>query len=160
MFTPPPEPTPFSWRIILVGLDRSEHGDLALTRGLQLAAKLGSTLHVVHAVPFAPPVTPGAIPAVAMPPSADEVAAHLRRRLEMEAARWSTTDGRLPTLHVRKGQPAKIINEVADEVGADLIVLGTHGRSGLERMLLGSVSETVSRHSSCTVLLVRPKNRG
>jgi nucleotide-binding universal stress UspA family protein len=61
---------------------------------------------------------------------------------------------------VRKGQPAKIINEVADEVGADLIVLGTHGRSGLERMLLGSVSETVSRHSSCTVLLVRPKNRG
>jgi nucleotide-binding universal stress UspA family protein len=157
MTNSPDELPPLEWRTIVVGRERSEHGDLALARGFQLAAKFGATLHVVHAVPLAPPVTPGTIPHVPLTPAPDEVAAHLRGRLQREATRYNAATVRSPTLHVRRGQPAQIINEVANQVEADLIVLGTHGRSGLERMLLGSVSETVVRHASSTVLLVRPK---
>ena len=56
----------------------------------------------------------------------------------------------------REGHAAQIINETADEIGADLVVIGTHGRSGLAHMLLGSVTEQVLRSTGRSVLTVRP----
>jgi nucleotide-binding universal stress UspA family protein len=56
----------------------------------------------------------------------------------------------------REGRAAQIISETADEIGADLVVIGTHGRSGLAHMLLGSVAEQVLRSTSRSVLTVRP----
>jgi nucleotide-binding universal stress UspA family protein len=53
------------------------------------------------------------------------------------------------------GDPATVILEVAQEIGADLIVMGTHGRTGLRRLLMGSVAEPVVRTASCPVLTVR-----
>ena len=55
---------------------------------------------------------------------------------------------------VQYGDPATVILDVAKEHTIDLIVLGTHGRSGLSRLLLGSVAETVLRNATCNVLLV------
>jgi nucleotide-binding universal stress UspA family protein len=64
-----------------------------------------------------------------------------------------------PTVHierrVRAGNPVTQIVQQAQEVGADLIVMGTHGRSGLTRILLGSVTEKVMRRAPCPVLAVR-----
>jgi nucleotide-binding universal stress UspA family protein len=56
----------------------------------------------------------------------------------------------------REGRAARTIAETADEIGADLVVIGTHGRSGLAHMLLGSVAEQVLRSTTCSVLTVRP----
>jgi nucleotide-binding universal stress UspA family protein len=56
---------------------------------------------------------------------------------------------------VRQGDPAEAILEYAEEIAADLIVAGTHGRSGVKRHLLGSVSERLVRHAECPVLTVR-----
>jgi nucleotide-binding universal stress UspA family protein len=56
----------------------------------------------------------------------------------------------------REGRAAQTIAETADEIGADLVVIGTHGRSGLAHMLLGSVAEQVLRSTTCSVLTVRP----
>ena len=55
----------------------------------------------------------------------------------------------------RDGPAAQTIAEIADEIGADLIVMGTHGRSGIRRLLLGSVAEQVLRQSRCPVLFVK-----
>lgn len=57
----------------------------------------------------------------------------------------------------RHGSPEQVISEVAKEFGADLIVMGTHGRTGLRRMLMGSVAEHVVRDAPCPVLTVRPR---
>jgi nucleotide-binding universal stress UspA family protein len=57
---------------------------------------------------------------------------------------------------VGEGEPVDVILGVAEDVGADLIVMGTHGRSGLGRVLLGSVAEQVSRRARCPVATVRP----
>ena len=63
-------------------------------------------------------------------------------------------------VEVAVGHPADTIVRVAQERGADLIVMGTHGRTGLQHVLLGSVAEKVVRLAPCPVLTVRDKNPG
>jgi nucleotide-binding universal stress UspA family protein len=60
-------------------------------------------------------------------------------------------------LHTRIGKPAEEILSLAQEVGADLIYVGSHGKRGLERLLLGSVSERIVREARCAVIVARPK---
>ena len=57
--------------------------------------------------------------------------------------------------HVVEGQPATTILEVARELACDIIVIGSHGRTGLNRLLMGSVAENVVRHATCPVLTVK-----
>ena len=57
---------------------------------------------------------------------------------------------------LRTGTPAEEIEEAATEEGADLVVVGTHGRTGLERLIIGSVAESVVRTAPCPVLTVKP----
>lgn len=59
--------------------------------------------------------------------------------------------------HISVGSPAREIAQIASDLEADLIVVGTHGRTGLRRLLLGSVAEGVLRLASCPVLVERPK---
>lgn len=59
---------------------------------------------------------------------------------------------------IKQGDPYRMINETADEVGADLIVMGTHGRHGIARMLIGSVAEKVVRTSKVPVMTIRPES--
>jgi nucleotide-binding universal stress UspA family protein len=60
-------------------------------------------------------------------------------------------------MHVRIGRPATQILDVAKEVGADLVFIGSHGQTGIERFLLGSISERVAREAHCPVMVVRAK---
>jgi nucleotide-binding universal stress UspA family protein len=57
---------------------------------------------------------------------------------------------------IQEGDPKSIILDAAAQLPADLIVLGSHGRKGLERFLIGSVSDAVARHANCSVEIVRP----
>jgi nucleotide-binding universal stress UspA family protein len=58
--------------------------------------------------------------------------------------------------HVAQGRPANEIVDVADRISADLIVVGTHGRTGLARLFMGSVAEHTVRHAKCPVVCVKP----
>jgi len=59
--------------------------------------------------------------------------------------------------HARIGKPASEILDLAREIGADLILIGTHGHTGLQRLVMGSVAESVVREAGCPVLVARPK---
>jgi nucleotide-binding universal stress UspA family protein len=62
---------------------------------------------------------------------------------------------RLGQVLIKAGDPRDMINRTAQELGVDLIIMGTHGRRGITRALLGSVAETVVRSAPCAVLTVR-----
>jgi nucleotide-binding universal stress UspA family protein len=78
------------------------------------------------------------------------------RALERQLARIEATDSTLAvTRTLLVGDEASEINRFAKENDADLIVMGTHGRTGLVRLLMGSVAEMVLRHASCPVLTIK-----
>lgn len=90
-----------------------------------------------------------------------QITDHLRERLIAETERMLGPDPtrRVPTtVHIRVGKIAEQIAGLAGEIGADLVVVGTHGRRGVRHLLLGSVAERTVRLAPCAVLVVRPKD--
>lgn len=112
-------------------------------------------VHVVHPVGRAPALselaTATEVEQVTMLDEASEELGKLAR----EAA--GATGVHVHT-HVRVGEPEREIAQLASDVGADLVVVGTHGRSGIERVLLGSVAESVVRRAPCPVLTIKEKS--
>jgi len=87
-----------------------------------------------------------------VPPAPDMDFAAVRTKL----SELVPPDGPVPVeVHVRDGLPAEEIVELAEDQGVDLIVVGTHGRRGLERLLMGSVAEQIVRKAPCPVLTVK-----
>ena len=88
----------------------------------------------------------------------EEVERRYRADLEKLAKQFELP-GSAPERHVRIGRAYGEICEVASEIGAELIVIATHGRTGLRRFMLGSTAERVVQHAPCPVLVVREKER-
>jgi nucleotide-binding universal stress UspA family protein len=142
-------------RTILVPTDFSEHADRALDYAVELATRFGATLHLIHAIPVPAMgvheigVAYNAMAIASLTKAAQEALdarkARYRERLEIASARCEIGDAR------------DVIDRAAETLGVDLIVMGTHGRRGIRRFLLGSVAETVVRSAPCPVLTVRPK---
>jgi nucleotide-binding universal stress UspA family protein len=148
-----------NYRTIVAGIDYSETGLLALQRALNLAS---GTLHVVHVVePFAAMAVPAGPVLVPAEQTTEQAATTLRQYVEGHLAKaWEGQDR--PTVgvvvsHVALGVPAEQIVQIASDLDADLIVVGTHGRRGVKRFMLGSIAERVVRLATCPVLVVRPK---
>jgi nucleotide-binding universal stress UspA family protein len=140
---------------ILVATDFSEHADHALDYGVALAAQLGATLHLVHAVML--PIAGGPELALAFGPSTLEAmtnSAQAAMKVRMDKYLGRVT---LAPPRVEMGDPRDVIDRTAEEIDADLIVMGTHGRRGIRRVLLGSVAEAVVRSAPCPVLTIRPR---
>ena len=136
---------------ILVATDGSTLAHLALEHAKQLAAQLGASLHLLHVVPTArhylhEPQWAYDLDQAELRKEGEHILAGAARDLPQaevilrDAAGW------------RIGE---VITQVAHEKGADLIVMGTHGRSGLSHFLLGSVAEWVAHHAQPAILLVR-----
>jgi nucleotide-binding universal stress UspA family protein len=139
---------------ILAGVDYSELGELALRTAVERArVEPGAELHVVT-------VGEGWAPATATEIAAD-VTADFVRKAEKTLREYvdGVARGVPSRVHVRTGKPSTEIAAVATEIAADLVVVGTHGRTGLRRMALGSVAEAVVRRAPCPVLVVRPTAR-
>jgi nucleotide-binding universal stress UspA family protein len=136
---------------MVVGTDFSETADLALDYAIALARSFNAEIVVVHAYEM---------PAYSFPDGA-VMAGDLLQRLEAasEEALVATLRARqqsgvkLRTV-LRMGAPWKEIASVAEAENADMIVVGTHGRRGVARVLLGSVAERVVRTAPCPVLTV------
>lgn len=146
--------------VILVGIDFSDTSDAALEQGVAIAAREGNgaQLHVVHAVPGAGPLLTMALRDGNREVTLEDAGRELGRYVQRLMHAVPGSD-RVPgaLVHVRLGSPAEEITRLAVELDADLIVVGTHGRRGIQRMILGSVAERVTRLADCPVLVARPK---
>lgn len=142
---------------ILVPTDFSDGASLAVRAAKGLAKQFNARLTLVHVhdpEALRPPATIGYSPSKQQSLE-DEVRAHLEQSLE-DLARAELAD--LPdhqTQIVEDASAARAICDTAEALSADLIVLSTHGRTGLQHLLIGSVAEKVVRHAPCPVLTVR-----
>lgn len=133
---------------ILVGYDGSDQSKSALRRSAEIANALGSKIVVTSVAPMLITSPRGAGPY----DPADPPQAHEDELVEAQAL--LEEQGITPTLERGHGDPADVIVELAERVNADLIVLGSHERSLLERTLGMSVSGEVARKAHCDVLIV------
>ncbi|HET9622024.1 MAG TPA: universal stress protein [Kofleriaceae bacterium] len=138
--------------LILVPTDFSDRATAALDYAVDLAAALGARLCLAHVVSVAD--TPSeyglSMTAAMIEKACERQHARLDELSAARAGRATFAPGVITT-----GDPRAEIEHVARQVGADLIVMGTRGRRGLPRLVLGSVAETVLRVAPCPVLLVR-----
>jgi nucleotide-binding universal stress UspA family protein len=146
---------------IVLAVDGSPPSERAVSVCADLAASLGAEVAVIHVnidpVMIMPPVAP--TEAMIAPPVLTDQA--LR---EADAAGQAILARALDALRTRsvkatarqaRGPVGQRVVEAANELSADLIVLGSHGHGRLEELLLGSVSDAVARHARCSVLIVR-----
>lgn len=141
---------------ILLASDGSEEAELAFKTAIDLTDNTNSELHVV---------TVGGVEyrhGYDIPESGDllqETFAAIEREaqeiLDEQVKKVEEARGTVTEAHLRMGRPAKEIVHLGEEIGVGLIIIGSRGRGGIRRALLGSVSDSVIRHAHCPVLVVR-----
>jgi nucleotide-binding universal stress UspA family protein len=141
-------------RRILVATDFSETSTAALRFGVDLARRFRAQLYLFHAIDHPGEATEAEYPLglfETMPNAAHE---RLRQLLASDDLRHVE-----PLCAMRQGVPADEIVRYADDCHIDLIVMGTHGREGVVRALMGSVAEKVVRRATCPVLTIHHAER-
>jgi nucleotide-binding universal stress UspA family protein len=141
---------------IVVGTDGSETAHEAVRQAVALAGRVGAQLEIVSAYE---PVPEGRLRAEARQAPRD-LQWEVNQREDVDATLAEAADvaraGGVPArTYARQGDPADAILDVAEERGADLIVVGNKGMTGARRFLLGSVPNRVSHHAPCSVLIIR-----
>lgn len=134
---------------ILLATDGSEDAALATKAAIDLSNQSGAELHVVH------------VGRTSFRLSPKEYHAAAREKMDEVVRAIEEAGGDITESHLRiddsqtPGNEAEHITGVAEELGADLIVVGSRGLGGLKRALMGSVSESIVRHAHCPVLVMR-----
>lgn len=149
---------------VVVGVDYSELSALALVEAVSNArTREPNHVHIVHSMPIVSTPTPLGVSYVASTVDTNKAAEELKKFVEEVLGKTQDRfqDGRpiaeRLTTHVRVSDAREAIVQLASDVDADLVVLGTHGRRGVSRLLMGSVAESVVRTAPCPVLVVRPR---
>lgn len=139
---------------ILVPVDFSEHATATLDYAAVIAGRFGAALELVHVIddPYASGAWSSDIYLANVPEILENLTADATRHLQELKAKFARHGGDVTTA-VLRGNPARMIVEHA--AGFDLVVMGTHGRTGLPHVLMGSVAERVVRRAPCPVLTVR-----
>jgi nucleotide-binding universal stress UspA family protein len=144
------------FRSIVVGTDGSETAQKAVQEAIELAKAVGASIELVSA--YEP------VPTARLRQEARETPEDLQwmvnPREEVDSTLSEAGDtvreaGVDVNTYAREGDPADAILDVAEEKGADLIVVGNKGMTGAKRFLLGSVPNKVSHHAPCSVLIIR-----
>jgi len=156
--------------VIVVGIDYSPAGDLALDRAFERATeKQNAEVHIVHVLQSLSALTPmeGTVgtlapDATALNAASEQLRRYSDQRLQTyrEHAEAQGKTGNLflrAVSHLRLEAAAHEISQLASDLEADLVIVGTHGRRGAARLLLGSTAESVVRLAPCPVLVERPK---
>lgn len=154
--------------VIVVGVDYSTASDLALEKAFELAAARPRVeVHVVNVVQLYGtqalidyPADPSGFASVPLSDATAKIGRYAEQRWQaFRLKRGESEEGR-PTRvvsHLRLEAPAHELAQIASDLEADLIVVGTQGRRGISRLLIGSVAEAVVRLAPCPVFVVRPK---
>lgn len=143
---------------ILLAIDDSTFSQATIQSVLNTARPHETEVRVLHVL------EPIFIPADAQTWTSLPFYAEMTERRRQDAAKlvkraaesFKAAGFKVSSYAVEDGSPKLAIVDEAKKWGADLIVLGSHGRTGLDRLLLGSVSEAVARHAACSVEIVRP----
>ncbi len=141
---------------IAVGIDFSDSSAGAMYHALALAEKLGATLHLVHVAPLQGSLAAPTDLGLNIPPEFEE-AQQARERLE----RMRVMLGNKTTveLHLRIGEPVQGFLQLVQELKPDMVVVGSHGRGTVMRLLLGSVSTQLAQRCPVPVLVVPAPGR-
>jgi nucleotide-binding universal stress UspA family protein len=145
----------YPFRVILSPLQFDEHSVAAMTLAKEMAERNNATIYLLHVVPTLP-----ALGEAAISEHVDSVEEDKARKM-MEELAQKYLQGLKHELVVRGAFPAETAHavvEVAKEIKADLIVMATHGRTGLPHFFMGSVTEGVMRGAPCPVLTIKPEH--
>jgi len=142
------------WKRILCPVDFSETARVAMETAIELASKFDAEIVLVHAYP---------IPGYTFPDGSAVASSRMLQELSDEAGRhleeWRDlavkAGAKRVTVETAVGDPAGEIVRIAEEAKVGLVVMGTHGRTGIEHALMGSIAERVVRRAKCPVLTVR-----
>jgi nucleotide-binding universal stress UspA family protein len=144
---------------VLVATDFSEGAERALQTAIRFAKLLGAAIDLVHVYSIMPYVPDGGFPGtIPVPEPAPDLRPEVERQLTVLAARVREAGVECET--------AALVGDTVDEIltrasndGAEIVVMGTHGRTGLKRVLLGSVSQKVLQRTNLPVLVVPVSER-
>ena len=141
----------FAFRRILFATDLSTAAEKALPYALEIARRYGARLYAVHAT------TPGGYPyaPVAAWPQLEEQEAEFRSQARKRLERH--LEGIEHETEFREGKVLSVLSDSIKDKQIDLLVIGTHGRTGVDKAVLGSVAETIFREAQCPVLTVGPR---
>jgi nucleotide-binding universal stress UspA family protein len=142
---------------IVVGTDGSETAAEAVRQATELAKLSGAQLDIVSAFE---PIPQQRVKSEALEAPGDvqyEISPREDVKLILDGASGEAKKAGIEEVqtHAREGEPADAILDVAEEINADLIVVGNKGMTGARRFLLGSVPNKVSHHAPCSVIIVR-----
>lgn len=148
-------PSLLELKSILVPVDFSPAGQAALKYGHRFAEQFGAKVHLLYVIEPIPYPDFAFVPAM----ETDATVRAARAKLEQLAQKEGFNPATLAACVVRIGSPFQEIVEAARSLKTDLIIVSTHGYSGLKHVLLGSTAERVVRHAPCPVLVVRQRER-
>ena len=137
---------------ILVATDGSEKNQPAVRKGLEIARACGSAIYAIYVIDDTPFASA----------QAEVSTVDLYNQLKDEGERAveqvkRIADGVKVETRILSGRPAQVITEFALRNKVDLIVVGSQGKTGLERLLLGSIAESIIRMANCMVLVVKSR---
>lgn len=145
------------FRKILCPVDFSQFTQDVINYAVDLAKKYGAELHVMHVVPNMTYFTP--YESFLTPENLVVIEKNIQDEVEKKFTRLLKHDDVPTKTAIRTGAPFVEIIDYAKTESIDLIVMGTHGHSGLEHILIGNVAEKVVRKSPCPVMTIRPKGK-
>lgn len=144
-----------SLKNILYATDFSRYSDVALPFALSIARKYGSRIFAVHIISLLP--FPSSSPTQALQALAAQAVREARETMERVQARCKEIPHEAL---IRRGEIWAELAKIVKEKEIDIVVCGTHGRTGVNKILLGSVAENIYRHAPCPVLTVGPNVAG
>lgn len=144
-------------RLLVVPTDFSEAADRALSRAVDMARALRARIDLIHV--YSPIlILPPPIDLIALPTVLPDAIRKMEEALETRAARVREAQIACEVALIEGVSYAEIVRH-AEKAGAELIVMGTHGRSGVAHVILGSVAERVLHRATCPVLVVPDRAR-
>ena len=148
---------------ILLATDGSEEAQLALSTAVDQANRTNSELHLVSVGPWSP--DPGyhthemSYRWETYEEVVEAIGKETQQILDEQVKKVEEAGGTVQEAYVRRGRKDQEIVRLAEQIGAGLIVIGSRGRAGVRRALMGSVSDSVVRHAHCPVLVVRKQKQ-
>lgn len=139
---------------ILIGIDDSTHAENAAQYGFELAKLLGAEVALAHVIE--PIVLPDNEIGMTYPMDMIDAQNEASKQVIDQTIANYAGDQQV-TRFLEVGRPADMIIDFAEQFQADLIVIGTHSRTGLDRFLMGSVAEHIMRHSTVPVMVIPMK---
>jgi nucleotide-binding universal stress UspA family protein len=140
--------TAIGWKSILVATDGSRYGRTATEKAIAIAKTQGSLLSAISVVDVTEEFQ-------AQAPEAVEKLLQKAKGYVDEVTQRAGAEGVRITPFVREGESYKVITDLSRTCGYELIIMGSHGRTGVRRLLMGSVTEKVIGYAPCPVLVVR-----